>query len=140
MTDQPMTSAVIYHVWFATKRRKWLLQGDIEERIKELLLDTAHHHGIHILALETVIDHVHVLLRLNGSQNLSMSMNLLKGVSARRVFEEFPDLKLDAHTEHFWQKRCGSKPVPPEAISAVTSYIRTQKERLEKYERPFRGR
>lgn len=31
----------IYHVWFATKRRKWLLQGYAEERVKALLAEAA---------------------------------------------------------------------------------------------------
>ena len=58
---------------------------------------------------------------------------MLKGASARRVFQEIPELKLDAHTEHFWQKRFGSKLVPPQAIATVKRYVETQKERLEKY-------
>src|SRR3990170_4997671 len=127
---RPRAKGGIYHVWFATKRRKWLLQDDIEDRTKALLLEIAQAYAIDVIALETVIDHVHILFRLNASQDLSRSMNLLKGVSARRVFEEFPELKLDAHTQHFWQKRYGSKPVPPGAIDAVARYIRTQKERL----------
>jgi putative transposase len=124
----------VYHVWFATRRRKWLLEGEVEARIKELLAETAAAHGIKVLALETMIDHVHVLIRLEDGQDLSKCLNLLKGASARRIFQEMPDIRLDAHIDHFWQKRFGSKPVPPGAIATVRRYIETQKDRPEKYD------
>jgi putative transposase len=130
-----LNSAQFYHVWFATRRRKWLLQGDVEERVKTLLRELAAQHQIELLALETVVDHVHLLIRLQQGQSLSSCLHLLKGGSARRVFQEFPDVKLDAHTEHFWQKRFESKRVPPTALETVRRYIETQKERPEKYDR-----
>jgi putative transposase len=125
----------VYHVWFATRGRRWLLEGEVEERIKALLAETAARHDIDLLAFETMIDHVHLLIRLKDNQSVSKCLNLLKGVSAGRIFQEMPDIKLDAHTDHFWQKRFGSKLVPPGAVPAVRRYIETQKERPEKYER-----
>jgi REP element-mobilizing transposase RayT len=66
-------------------------------------------------------------------------MNLLKGTSARRLFQRFPELKLDAHTLSFWQRGYGSKSVPLTAAVVTATYIRTQWERLEGYERPSHG-
>lgn len=90
----------VYHVWFATRRRKWLLDGEVEERVRALLEAAASEHGIDLLALGTMVDHVHMLIRLQDSQGLSSCMHLLKGSSARRLFQEMPELKLDAATEH----------------------------------------
>ncbi len=117
----PMNGKTVYHVWFATRRRKRLLRGYVEERVKALL------------AAETMVDHVHLLIRLTAGQNLSSCMHRLKGASARRLFEEMPELKLDIGLEHFWQKRYGSKLVAPQAVGSVRRYIETQKERPEKY-------
>lgn len=122
-------------MWFATRRRKWLLQGDVEERVKALLQEIAALHRIDLLALETMIDHVHLLIRLRREQSLSSCLHLLKGASARRIFQEIPEIKLDARTGHFWQKRFGSKLVEPDAIPIVRRYIETQKDRPEKYAR-----
>ena len=61
-------------------------------------------------------------------------MDLLKGASSRKVFQRFPELKLDAGVNHFWQKRYGSKVIEPRVLATVSGYIRTQKERLEKFE------
>lgn len=124
-----------YHAWFSPKRRKWLLQGDIESSIKELLRETALEKSIKILELESVINHVHILLELSSGESLSRAINLLKGATARRIFQRFPELRMDAGVNHFWQKRYGYKQVPERAVDTMGMYIRTQKERLEKFER-----
>jgi REP element-mobilizing transposase RayT len=124
----------IYHVWFATKNRRWLLEGDVEDLVVAELKKVAAQHNIDLLAIGTMIDHVHLLIRLEEGQTLPRCMNLIKGGSARRVFRELPELKLDIGVEHLWQKRYGSKLVPPGAVPAVKRYVVTQKERLEKYE------
>jgi putative transposase len=125
----------LYHVWFATKTRKWLLQGDIEEAIKESMWTIAKEKNIRLLECETIVDHVHLLVSVEDRANLSRAMNLLKGITSRRVFQVFPELKLDAGVAAFWQHRYAAKLVPESATATVGRYIRTQWDRLEKYER-----
>lgn len=124
-----------FHVWFATKRRKWLLQGDVLDAAKELLQQIAAEKEIKLAELEAIVDHVHLLLNLPSKSDLPNAMMNLKGVSARRLFERFPELKLDAGTQSFWQSGYGSKLVPAGRVSSTRRYIRTQWDRLEAYER-----
>jgi len=44
LVDEPR----LYHVWFSTKRRKWLLQGDVDARAKELFERIAAEKGIEL--------------------------------------------------------------------------------------------
>jgi len=125
----------LYHVWFATKRRKWLLQGDVASAAKELMSTVAKETNMGLLQCETMVDHVHLLIRAEDPATLAKAMNLLKGTSSRRLFQRFPDLKLDAGIGSFWRHRYASKAVPESAVASVGQYIRTQWERLEKYER-----
>ena len=124
-----------FHVWFATKRRKWLLQGDVLDAVRELLPEIAAEKRIKLVEFEAVVDHVHVLLVLDDSGELPNAMMNLKGISARRIFERFPELKLDAGTQSLWQAGYGSKLVNPGSVTRLRRYIRTQWDRLEKYER-----
>lgn len=126
---------MLYHVWFDTRGRKWLLIGEVEERVKSLLWQTAKDKGINLLECETAVNHVHLLLRTEA-HNLPAAVRFLKGVSARRIFKDFPDLKVDTMANSFWQVRYGAKPIAEEARTSVISYIRSQKERLEKFDRP----
>jgi REP element-mobilizing transposase RayT len=91
-------------VWFATKNRKWLLDGDVAEKAKSVMLFVASERGISIRALETMVDHVLVLLEANSAADLSWYLKLLKGRSAYEVFRTFPELKIDAGLDSLWQK------------------------------------
>ena len=124
-----------YHVWFATKNRKWLLDGDVAECAKGVMLEIAATRGINVLELEPMIDHVHVLLEATTSSDLSWALKLLKGRSAYEVFRSFPELKIDAGIDSLWQKSFDSRVVPVEQLRTVRRYIRTQDQRLEKCER-----
>ena len=128
-------AAVYYHVWFKTKQRKWLLQGEVDGSVKQAIWDAAREHHIGLLECETMVDHVHLLLETSNSAELSRAMHLVKGASARRLLRSIPDIRMDAGVNHFWQKRYGAKAVPQAALANVRQYIRTQDQRLEKYER-----
>ena len=127
--------AVFYHAWFKTKQQKWLLQGEVEEAVKQALRDVASRHNVRLLECETMVDHVHLLLEARDGAELSKAMHLLKGASARHLMESIPDIRMDAGIDHFWQKRYGARLVPPAALGTVRRYIQTQEERPERYER-----
>jgi putative transposase len=124
-----------HHVWFATKNRKWLLDCDVAEKAKSVILLVASERGIIIRALETMVDHVHVLLEAESAGDLSWYLKLLKGRSAYEVFRTFPELKIDAGVDSLWQKSFKTRVVPEEQVKTVAHYIVTQDQRLEKYER-----
>ncbi len=125
----------LYHVWFATKRRKWLLQGHVAEAALGHIRRIAEEKEIRLSASETVVDHAHLLIEADDRKELSRAVGLLKGASAYRIFREMPEIKLDAGVNSFWQDRFGTKEVHQGAAATVERYIRTQWDRLEKYER-----
>jgi putative transposase len=117
------------------EEKKWLLEGELDDDIRRLIRAVAREKEIDLLECETAVDHVHVLLRAQGRTELSRAMNYLKGLSAKRLFEEIPELKLDIGMNNFWQRGYGAKEIDEPAGATVAEYIRTQKHRLEKYER-----
>jgi putative transposase len=129
----PATST--YHVWFATKRRAWLLQADIDQTMKHSIREIAEQKRIQLLECESAVDHVHLLLRLGERQRLPEVMNLLKGGSSYRLHRAFPELKLDTGSEHFWQRGYSFAIVEPGSLAVRRRYVRSQKERLDKFER-----
>ena len=122
------------HVWFATKSRRRILEGDLLGMVQEELLNAATRHHIEIVELEAVVDDVHILLRLDEAASLPGAMNLLKGSSARALLLLNRDLKHDLKTASFWQRGYGAKLISDEAVPSIREYIRTQWDRLEKYE------
>jgi len=124
----------VYHIWFATKHRAWLLQGDIERAARDSICLVAKERRIQLLECETAVDHVHLLLRLGENESLPKVMSLLKGVSSYRLHCGFPELKLDSGLERFWQRGYGFRVVEPGSLAMRRRYVRTQKERLDSFE------
>jgi putative transposase len=124
----------LFHVWFATKNRLKFLEGDLGDRVQELFRSIAAEKGIRLIESMAILDHVHMLLEVPDKTALSRAMNDLKGVSSRRLTQEFGAAKHDLHISSFWQHRYASTIVPSAAADTVRQYIRTQWDRLEKYE------
>ena len=118
-----------YHVWFSTKGRRAALDGDIGDDVERLFIETARRTSIQLMEMEAVADHVHLLVTVSGAQTLSSVMHQLKGSTARAIFLKFPELKLDLAHNSLWQKGYGWRKVAPSEVSAVRSYIRTQRDR-----------
>jgi len=96
-----------YHVWFSTKMRRVALLDEIDVEIKRLLKQVADCASIELLEMETAIDHVHLLIRLEPEQALSSAMHRLKGATSRYIFLKVPELKADLGQNSFWQKGYG---------------------------------
>ena len=119
----------LYHVWFSTKGRKPVLDGDIGEDAKRLLTEIAERTGIGLIEIEALADHVHLLVAVTGERTLPAVMHQLKGTSARFIFLKYPELKLDLRHNSLWQKGCGWRRVAASEVPGVRNYIRTQQDR-----------
>ncbi|MFQ5879027.1 MAG: IS200/IS605 family transposase [Dehalococcoidia bacterium] len=130
-----MSPEHVYHVWFTTKGRRWLLTGEMGDTVKVILGEIAREQGINLLECQPMVDHVHVLVGACSSVELSWIMKLLKGRSSYELSLRNPELKVDTGTNSFWQRGFAARAVPETQLDTVRWYIRTQDRRLEKYER-----
>src|SRR5688572_33450917 len=110
----------LYHVWFATKQRKWLIRGEVVDFLRQQLRSIAEEKQLTLLECEAIVDPVHLLIEAPGRLELSRAMNHLKGISSRRLSIQFPDFKQDANVGSFWQHRYGFKELPSEALPTVS--------------------
>ena len=54
-----------YHVVWRPKYRRKVLTGEIEARLKELILETAASINAEIIEMEVMPDHVHLLMEVD---------------------------------------------------------------------------
>ena len=88
---------------WAPKYRKWVLQGAIRQRVRELFCEIAGHHGFEIEELEVDKDHVHLFLSFPPKYSISVVVGLLKAVSAKEIREEFPEVRKQLWGGEFWE-------------------------------------
>ena len=88
-------------VWIP-KYRKKLLTPEIADYTKELFERIAEEYGLIIDTREVVEDHVHIFLEAPPRLSPSRIVQILKGISARELFRQFPHLRQRLWGGQFW--------------------------------------
>lgn len=82
-----------YHVVWCPKYRKAVLTGEIPAAFEVMLRDICAEHGWDIISLEIQPDHLHMFVSIPPSDAVANAVKLLKGITARKLFTLFPELK-----------------------------------------------
>jgi putative transposase len=117
-----------YHLVWAPKYRKWILRGDIKERVKSVFEEIARNHEFAIDTLEMDKDHVHIFLSFPPRYSISRVVGMLKSISAKVIFKEHPEVKEALWGGEFWEdgyfvRTVGDK-VTAEVIRKYITYHR----------------
>jgi putative transposase len=117
-----------YHLVWAPKYRKWILRGDIKERVKSVFEEIARNHEFAIDTLEMDKDHVHIFLSFPPRYSISRVVGMLKSISAKVIFKEHPEVKEELWGGEFWEdgyfvRTVGDK-VTAEVIRKYITYHR----------------
>ena len=116
-----------YHLVWCTKYRKQVLVGDIEVEFKrQLQLVMNELHGT-IMEMEVMPDHVHLLVNCSPQFFIPDAIKRLKGQTAKKLFELFPDIKRSLWGGHLWNPSYCAVSVSDRSIEQVKQYIREQK-------------
>lgn len=110
-------------VW-KPKYAKRILIGEVKNFCEQVLREIADKYGFVVHALEVLPDHVHLFVSFKPSIAVSKVFNLLKGISARRIFQRFPQLrKTEYWGGHLWSKGKFWRSVGSTTNRAVKHYI-----------------
>ena len=119
-----------YHLVWAPKYRKWILRGEIRERVRSIFEEIAISHDFEIDTLEVAEDHVHIFLSFSPRYSIAKVVGILKGMSASVIFREHPEVKKHLWGGEFWEdgyfvRTVGDK-VTAEVIRKYLQYHREQ--------------
>jgi putative transposase len=93
----------VYHIVWATKRRRRALRGARERAYcARLLRRVAEVYDMYVEALEVAADHVHVCVAIPPQLSVGSAVRKMKSMSARHMFRKFPDLKRTMWTTELW--------------------------------------
>lgn len=91
-----------YHVVWVPKYRRMLLKGRLVRRLREIFQGVAERYGFEIDTQEVMEDHVHIFLSAPPRYAPSQVVQILKSISARLVFQEFPEVKKQLWGGELW--------------------------------------
>jgi putative transposase len=119
---------IAYHLVWCTKYRKKILEGQISDDTKALLLKIAKDNSFEIQEIEIMPDHVHLFVTATPNHLISGMIKALKGVSARFLFQQHPELKKQLYGGHLWNPSYYVGTVGHISEETIRRYIETQKE------------
>lgn len=85
---------------FVTKYRHPVFSDTYLERMGEIMRAVCRDFGCELVEFNGEAEHVHLLVRFPPTVTLSRLVNSLKGVTSRRLRQEFPEL-----ARHYWRAK-----------------------------------
>lgn len=107
-------------------RRKIFLQAKVEQRFKELVHEVCEELQIQIVALECDKDHTHMFLNALPSLSPANMMAKIKGVTSKKMREEFPHLQ---HLASLWTRAYFVSTAGNVSSETIKRYVEQQKTR-----------
>jgi putative transposase len=123
-----------YHVAWCPKYRRPVLAGRAGQRCRELIEEECAERGWRIVACEVMPDHVHLFVKARPRDSPAFIASQLRGLTSRRLREEFPSLRSRLPT--LWSRSYFAASAGAVSAATVQRYIGTQYERPWRKERP----
>ena len=93
-----------YHFVWIPKYRKRILTPEIADYAKQVFRKTAEEYDMVIDTMEVVEDHVHIFLEAPPRLSPSRIVQILKSISARELFRQFPRLRRQLWGGKLWSR------------------------------------
>jgi putative transposase len=119
-------SLINYHFVFCPRYRRKVLINQVEERFKQLVKDICQENGWDILAMEVMPDHCYLFLNCLPSDSPSDIMAKLKGVTSRKLRQEFNHL---SHLPSLWTRSFFVSTAENVSSETIRRYVEEQKKR-----------
>lgn len=82
-----------YHVVWCPKYRRPVLREEISDRFKTIAAEVCAEHKATIVEVETMPDHVHLLVEVDPQYGIHRLVKAIKGRTSRLLRQEYPDLR-----------------------------------------------
>ncbi|MFB5616913.1 MAG: IS200/IS605 family transposase [Nitrosopumilus sp.] len=114
------------HLVFLTKYRKKIFSKKILKRLSDIFSSVCDDFESTLEEFDGEKDHIHLLITYPPKVSVSKLVNSLKGVSSRRLKQEFPEIKQYYWKNQFWSPSyfagsCGGAP-----LEVIQKYIESQ--------------
>ena len=116
-----------YHVVWSVKYRKHIITPEIEQYMKDLVQDIATDKGFTVHLFEAgEQDHIHCFVSAPPKLSISYIVKMLKGITGRKLFEKFPDIRSQLWKGELWNHSYYVETVGSVSEETIRQYIMKQ--------------
>ena len=94
-----------------------------------MLYEIADEYKFQIVAMEVMLDYIHLLVDCKPQFYISDMIKIMKGNLARQLFLSHPELKRELWGGHLWNPSYCAVTVSDRSKEQVLTYIKGQKEK-----------
>lgn len=92
-----------YHiVWIVKYRHDILADAEISDAVNKIIREIAEKYGFEIISLGIDGNHIHLFVSASPRFSPSQIVNILKSISAKQIFQQFPEVKRRLWGGEFW--------------------------------------
>lgn len=114
-----------YHIIFCPKYRSPVLKDGVDDRFKELMYELEKEGNFHVVEMEVMPDHVHLLLDCTPFKSPVEITKHIKWQTAHILRKEFPCLKTKIPS--LWTRSAFIAAVGDISLDTIKEYIINQK-------------
>lgn len=114
-----------YHAVWCPKYRRKVIDERVGARLKQIITDVCRERGATIVEVETMPDHVHLLVSVDPQFGIHRLVKQIKGRSSRLLRAEFPHLKSRIPT--LWTNSYFVATVGGATLDVVKRYVEDQR-------------
>ena len=114
-----------FHVVWCPKYRRKVITGPVDVRLKEIIREVCAEKDAPIVELETMPDHVHLLVTCDPQYGIHRLVKTIKGRSSRLLRQEFPTLRTRIPT--LWTNSYFVATVGGATLDVVKRYVENQR-------------
>ena len=116
-----------YHVVWAVKYRRKVLDEEIEADLKQIAGETATEKGFTLHLIEVgEQDHVHCFVSAPPKLSVTYIVKMLKGITGRKLFERHPELRTKLWKGELWNHSYYVETVGSTSEENIRRYIENQ--------------
>jgi len=116
----------VYHFTWIPKLHRDTLVDEVAEYTREVINEIIAELGCESLAVNVMSDHIHVFVLCPPRLVPAHIVNYLKGKSARRILQRFPELKAKARYGKLWSRSYFVATVGQVTADIVKRYVEEQ--------------
>ena len=134
-SNNNVTYRCAYHVVWCPKYRRPVITtqdtviagdpGPVDARLKQIVAEVCAEHGADIIELETMPDHVHLLVSVDPQFGIHKLTKNIKGRTSRLLRQEFPSLRRRLPT--LWTNSYFVATVGGAPLALIKEYIANQR-------------
>ncbi|GAA3147350.1 IS200/IS605 family transposase [Rhodococcus baikonurensis] len=114
-----------YHVVWCPKYRRKVIVGDVDTRLQQIIREACAERDAPIVELETMPDHVHLLVSCDPQYGIHRLVKGVKGRSSRLLRQELPSLK--SRMPMLWTNSYFVATVGGATLEVIKEYVENQR-------------